>query len=204
MIHCLTKLHAGVFSSIQSATEDWLPGLAARMIFSSVLLVYFINSALTKVGSGIPGALLVQGNTYAQMFPKLFEGVGFDAGKIAFVPYGIIAYAGTYAEFILPVLILFGLFTRVAALGFMGFLAVMTWTDITGHDVKVGGFFDRFADAAARVEAAGCDGVEIHAAHGYLISSFLSPFWNSRTDEYGGTVDRRTRLLEEIVRAIRA
>ena len=148
MIHCLTKLHAGVFSSIQSATEDWLPGLAARMIFSSVLLVYFINSALTKVGSGIPGALLVQGNTYAQMFPKLFEGVGFDAGKIAFVPYGIIAYAGTYAEFILPVLILFGLFTRVAALGFMGFLAVMTWTDITGHDVKVGGFFDRFADAA--------------------------------------------------------
>jgi 2,4-dienoyl-CoA reductase-like NADH-dependent reductase (Old Yellow Enzyme family)/NADPH-dependent 2,4-dienoyl-CoA reductase/sulfur reductase-like enzyme len=63
---------------------------------------------------------------------------------------------------------------------------------------------DQFADAAARVQAAGCDGVELHAAHGYIVSTFLSPFWNSRTDEYGGSVANRTRLLQEIVRAIRA
>jgi 2,4-dienoyl-CoA reductase-like NADH-dependent reductase (Old Yellow Enzyme family) len=63
---------------------------------------------------------------------------------------------------------------------------------------------DQFADAAARVKAAGCDGVEIHAAHGYIVSTFLSPFWNSRTDGYGGSVQNRTRLLTEIVSAIRA
>ena len=82
------------------------------------------------------------------MFPKLFEAVEYDASKIAFVPYGIISYAGTYAEFILPIVILLGLFTRAAAVGFIGFLAVMTYTDITGHGAKLGGFFDRFQDAA--------------------------------------------------------
>lgn len=61
-----------------------------------------------------------------------------------------------------------------------------------------------FADAARRVEQAGCDGVEIHAAHGYLISTFLSPFWNRRSDQYGASTDGRTRLLREIVQAIRA
>ena len=63
---------------------------------------------------------------------------------------------------------------------------------------------DDFATAAARLQKAGCDGIEIHASHGYLVSSFLSPYWNKRDDEYGGSVEGRTRLLQEIIRAIRA
>ena len=148
MIQMLSRLYENVFATIQALLENWFLGLAARLMFSSVLFWYFINSAMTKVGSGFPGMFVVKDNTYAQMFPKLFESVGFDASQISFIPYGIIAYAGTYAEFILPVLILLGLFTRAAAAGFMGILAVMTLTDITGHDAKIGGFFDRFQDAA--------------------------------------------------------
>lgn len=63
---------------------------------------------------------------------------------------------------------------------------------------------DAFGAAAARVAAAGCDGMEVHAAHGYLLSTFLSPHWNRRADEYGGTTEKRTRLLREVVAAIRA
>ena len=127
MIQMLSRLYENVFATIQALLENWFLGLAARLMFSSVLFWYFINSAMTKVGSGFPGMFVVKDNTYAQMFPKLFESVGFDASQISFIPYGIIAYAGTYAEFILPVLILLGLFTRAAAAGFWAFAVKRPW-----------------------------------------------------------------------------
>ncbi len=62
----------------------------------------------------------------------------------------------------------------------------------------------QFADAAARVQAAGCDAVEIHAAHGYLLSTFLSRAYNHRTDGWGGSPENRARLTAEVVGAVRA
>ncbi|MFC1904909.1 FAD-dependent oxidoreductase [Chloroflexota bacterium] len=62
---------------------------------------------------------------------------------------------------------------------------------------------ERFAATARRAKEAGCDGVEIHAAHGYLISQFLSSAANKRTDSYGGTLENRARFFIEITRAIR-
>ncbi|NKX55899.1 NADH:flavin oxidoreductase [Arthrobacter mobilis] len=62
---------------------------------------------------------------------------------------------------------------------------------------------DSFADAAARAEAAGFHGVQIHGAHGYLIAQFLSRTINRRTDQYGGSLENRSRLLFRVVNAIR-
>lgn len=62
----------------------------------------------------------------------------------------------------------------------------------------------QFAEAALRVKKAGCDGVEIHASHGYLIQQFLSPATNHRTDEYGGSLENRMRFLNEIIDETRA
>jgi 2,4-dienoyl-CoA reductase-like NADH-dependent reductase (Old Yellow Enzyme family) len=61
----------------------------------------------------------------------------------------------------------------------------------------------QFAGAASKVREAGFTGIELHAAHGYLISQFLSPLSNKRTDRWGGTLENRSRFLLEVLAAVR-
>lgn len=68
----------------------------------------------------------------------------------------------------------------------------------------IAGIVGAFRAAAARADAAGFDMIEIHAAHGYLLHSFLSPLSNQRSDAYGGSRDNRMRMLLEVVTAARA
>lgn len=60
-----------------------------------------------------------------------------------------------------------------------------------------------FRQSARRAKMCGYDGIEIHGAHGYLINQFLSPLTNQRDDDYGGSLQKRTRLLREILLAVR-
>lgn len=73
---------------------------------------------------------------------------------------------------------------------------------LEGGEIKT--LITRFADTAEAAEMCGFDGVEIHAAHGYLVAQFLSPLTNKRGDEWGGPLENRARFLLEIVRAVRA
>ena len=143
-------LYNGFFWFVQKLAGDWFLGLAARLVFSSVLLGYFINSGLTKIGSGFPGIFVASDGAYAQIVPQVAENVGYDISQIAFFPYGLIVHLGTYAEFVLPVLILVGLFTRLSALAMIGFLFVMTYVDIVFHGLgakAIGMPFDRIQDS---------------------------------------------------------
>ncbi len=72
------------------------------------------------------------------------------------------------------------------------------------NDAEIGKMIQRFARTAELAEQAGFSGVQIHAAHGYLLSQFLSPLSNKRTDSWGGSLENRARLLLEIVKAVRA
>ncbi|KAL8355762.1 hypothetical protein RB601_001184 [Gaeumannomyces tritici] len=68
---------------------------------------------------------------------------------------------------------------------------------------QIEGLVTSFADAAKRSVEAGMDVIEIHGAHGYLITEFLSPLSNKRTDQYGGSFENRTRLLVDVIKAVR-
>ena len=60
-----------------------------------------------------------------------------------------------------------------------------------------------FAETAARCKEGGADAVQIHAAHGFLLSQFLNPYFNKRTDEYGGNIEGRARIVLEVYKAVR-
>jgi len=73
--------------------------------------------------------------------------------------------------------------------------------EMTTEDIR--DLVDAFAQGARRAQSAGFDGVQIHSAHGYLLSQFLSPIYNRRQDQYGGDVAKRARIHVEICQAIR-
>lgn len=77
------------------------------------------------------------------------------------------------------------------------------WAPRALSEKEIGELVQDWASAAMRAVKAGIDVIEIHGAHGYLIHQFLSPISNQRTDRYGGSFENRTRLLIEIIQAIR-
>ncbi|MCV2868199.1 DoxX family membrane protein [Defluviimonas sp. WL0002] len=147
-MNMLLALYDRVSATLASVAPGVLPTLA-RLGFAGVLLVYFWNSARTKVGDGIFGILFPRDGAYIQIFPKAVEAVGYDVSQLGVFHY-LVVLAGTLAELTLPALILVGLFTRLAALGMMGFVVVQSLTDVYGHGIggsDLGSWFDRASDA---------------------------------------------------------
>jgi putative oxidoreductase len=137
----LLRVYAGV-AGLADRQGDWLLPVAARLVFAGVLFSYFWASAGTK----LEGVFTPSIGAYAQIFPKAFEAVGYDAGQLG-LWHRLVALAGAWAEYALPVLIVLGLFTRLAALGMVGFVLVQSLTDIHGHGAGAGAWFDRASDA---------------------------------------------------------
>ena len=127
-MRALINLHNRVFSALEASAPAVIPTLA-RLVFAATLLVYFWNSGLTKWGSGPFSPDL---GAYIQILPRVFDAVGYDPSALGPLAKATVLF-GTWAEFILPALVLVGLFTRLAALGMIGFVLVLTWVDINGH-----------------------------------------------------------------------
>jgi len=142
----LISLYAGVAARLERA--DWLIPTLARFLFAAVLMVYFLNSGMTKLGDGISGIWTPSVGAYAQIFPRVLEAVGYDTDALSLF-HKFVVISGTWAEFLLPAMIVLGFLTRLAALGMIGFVAVQSLTDIYGHGAAdaVGAWFDRFPDA---------------------------------------------------------
>lgn len=147
----LNRLYEGVFSNLQSLLDGWFVGFFARFVFAAVLFQYFLNSAFTKVGDGIYGFFSIADGAYFQIIPPIVEQFNYDASQVPLVPWKLIVYFGAYSEFILPALIVLGLFTRLAAIGMIGFVLVQSYVDIAFHGVDeatIGQIFDTVQDSA--------------------------------------------------------
>lgn len=145
-MNTLISLYNALFDKIERGTDGWLLPTLARFAFAAVLFVYFANSGWGKLGEGFAGLIYPDAGAYIQIFPKAFEAVGYDSSQMSFFHW-VVVMAGTYFEFILPVMIVLGLLTRVAAVGMIGFVIVQSLTDIYGHNVtQYGVWFDRLSD----------------------------------------------------------
>ncbi|WP_158964620.1 DoxX family protein [Chachezhania sediminis] len=140
----LVTLHNRIFLVLGRA-DDWIVPTLARFTFAAVLSVYFWSSAMTKLGPGLFGWLNPSSGAFAQMFPKAMEAVSYDQSQLG-IGYHLFALVGTWAEFILPALLILGLFTRIGAIGMIVFILVQSYVDVTGHKAAaatIGAWFDR-------------------------------------------------------------
>ncbi len=132
----LNSLSDRFFQNLSDKTAPWFEGLVARIVFLSVLFQYYMQSALTKFDGLLPNA-----GAYAQIFPNASKLVEYDPSRLGMFHH-LIVFFGTYGELILPVLIVIGLFTRLASAGMIVFIIVQSTVDIWGHLVKGGLPFD--------------------------------------------------------------
>ena len=103
---------------------DFLTTLA-RLVFFATLATFFWASATTKLGLGFEGIFSPSVGAYAQIFPAQMEAVGYDPSQLGIIVW-LVVLAGMWAEFLIPALIVVGLFTRAASLAMVGFIVVMS------------------------------------------------------------------------------
>ena len=147
-----------------------------------------------KAANGYPRVPFMHGEAALAGWKKVVDAVHAKGGKIApqLWHVGSVRKEGTEPEKSVPAYSPSGLFKPGKENG-----VVMTQDDI--NDVV-----EAFAQAAADAQEIGFDAIEIHGAHGYLIGQFLSPWSNTRDDEFGGDIDGRTRFARHIANGIRA
>ena len=174
------------------ANPDGSPGarlaeLMARLARGGVGLIITGHAYVSPEGRGTPGQLGMDRDMLIPPHLRMTRSVRTYGGRIMLQ----LAHAGIHAPSQLK---------RPP-----GFLKNLETPEVSSKmdEGEIERVVSAFGAAAGRARRAGYNGVQIHAAHGYLISQFLSPAYNRRRDAYGGSLENRARLLMEVLRAVR-
>ena len=125
------------------AAAPWLLPTLARFVFLPVLFTYYWNAATGK----LDGPFQPTFGAFGAILPRVAEAVSYDLSQATLIQKTILIL-GAWAEYALPLLLVAGLATRLAALGMVGFVVVQSLTDIHGHGVAdIGAWFDNVASA---------------------------------------------------------
>ena len=153
-MNILYRLEDAILGPLARALDSGLLSLLVRFSFLAVLWMWLWNSAVTKVYNSREGfSFTPKLGAYGQMFPTQFEAAGYDVSQMGTL-YHVLVWAGTYGEFILPILLILGLFTRTVALGMIVFMGVLTYVDVYGHKIKERAL-EGYEKARAAIEEAG-------------------------------------------------
>jgi len=167
-----------------------LISLMAELARGGVGLIISSHSYVQKIGQASVRQIGIHSDDMIPGLKKMTAAVHDQRGKIVCQ----LAHAGFFANTKLSGQ------TPIAPSSVEG-IAEGPRKEMTQEDIA--GVIKAFAGAAGRAKSAGFDGVQIHGAHGYLLSQFISPMFNHRTDEYGGSIENRARLPLAVLQAIR-
>lgn len=170
---------------------DELYGIYEDLSKGEVGLIITGYANVVKEEQPNPGMMGIYSDSFIKEYQKLTNLVHSYGTKIIMQ----IAYGGTKTKFKVGERVIYAP-SEVAERSTKVLGKAMTREEITY-------IIDAFAEAGRRAKEAGFDGVEIHAAHTYLINQFLSPYYNNRTDEYGGNLENRMRFLNEMIYKMR-
>jgi 2,4-dienoyl-CoA reductase-like NADH-dependent reductase (Old Yellow Enzyme family) len=177
---------AGDDGSVTPALVD----LLARLAQGQVGLIISSHTYIKPEGQAGPKQLGVHQDSLLPGLSQVTRAVHEQGGRIVLQ----LAHAGGFANSKLTGQI------PLAPSAIEGFSKTLP-KEMTPEDMRE--VTEAFGLAARRAQEAGFDGVQIHAAHGYLLSQFLSPLYNKRLDDYGGSVENRYRVLEQVLKKVR-
>ncbi|MFO7715893.1 NADH:flavin oxidoreductase [Desulfosarcina sp.] len=186
-------VRSATWEGMATADGRVTPQLTETMVAlaaGGVGLIITGHAYVSKLGQASPWQLGLYDDTLIDGLKSMTDAVHAAGGKIV----AQLAHAGHFAlEKAIGK-------APVVASNFAG-LAQAPRMELSVADIQ--DLISAYVEAARRARAAGFDGIQLHSAHGYLLSQFLSPWFNRRTDEYGGCVENRARIHVETIRAIR-
>ena len=145
----LIEFYRRTVRQFDAMLDGWFLGLFARLVFLAVLVPYYLNSALTK----FEGPFSIADSAYYQIALPAVDAAGGDVSAVSFFPWGLMVFLGSYGEIIFPLLLVAGLFTRIAALGMIGLISAELRPELCRYHVHnvdattIGALFDRFPDS---------------------------------------------------------